>query len=1823
MRRIIPLLFLIFVTCVVSNAQVTRLQARDAEWKSYQLPKTNFARQTSPEKEFIFRVPADWKQQGEELIFEGPHTATLRVFVEKVPDGYPLQDFFGTMLQTVKDTPGAAETVVTRKTQLQDLEARELFIELTDNEGEIFRSTSWVTVAGPLAIAFNLKVPVAHAAEVEPFFKAVVQSVIFVRSDHIRFNVLRTTTVKTSAPGPIHEVENIVASLNEAHTDREAAITRLASLFSSHPDVTIDLLLDRRPLVRWAAVQALAKTNNSAFAPFLWETLGDREPLVAEAAARAVASAPDVVAKTFEHSMSGFDTNVIARVWAFMPRDKRIELLQRIFSKTAAPRTPPPPVEPRKKKPGVNVTVTELTAVRPGFVIVGSPVDIATDPNVQIGALTLLTSISPEEFKLPLARVTEAKYDPMIAVALQVGIERGEALPLDALVKLVASSNEQVSKLAIQSLAFSAGVADIPRIEALISKDGSKKVKDDELKLTVKKIRFRNELSAAKTPAQSREIIAKAMSDFSLANFAWRYDCENSISGCTPQTAVKRDLTVKPFGENLFPQKVQHFTAIPKPGEAVQKFYETLHGLQMDSPRAQSNLVIMMGAIREQLGQQLGAPLEATSLIEYTGINPETPITLAAWTAAGAPDSVGSARRKAIVLRVKDRARFERAVERFQKDTGDFTNLTDTIAVSTRAIAALPAFLPFTAQGILAYDPSKAASKLPLLTYSFVTDKEWNGLPIKTIEHRWINSSWEIESAATYIAFIGDTVLLTPDILTIRDLLSNVNSETHLADNAEFRKTIESRGEVVYFSDLGPALAQFSAALNEPVYDANESGALNISGSSWENSHHFVFEESDWVKSLVAFHPKELSAPRDLLPASTIGYLLMKVDMVEYWARYSKTILPAQAESMANFWAADFKQEVFPELGPECGFALLELPDLTTFTGGAWAGFCKLKSNKLAEALTAGKLLRNVGPTTDIAEVKALDMSFFVAVRKGFLVVSNSSKALAAFDGKSNLASARDYSRTVEKVPNGIIAFGGYNLEASVAAASKTTVEGYQQEVANILFSAASAFHSQNFYATATAGTVTAHSSVAMDREGRYPVADLSYLPRGTNITFMTLEPTGVPITDQKRLSSMTVRVRAKTSGPIDNIKNDIKTDDQTVEQKTANELLLTIGARRSTVEKSVELPVKDPALEQFLKATREFASDNEQVKAKAAEIAGKDKDAWSVARKLADWTHENLEWKLVASAGAATTLATREADCTEFSQLFIAMARSLGLPARMVEGIAYSGSSFGGHAWVEVWIGKWVELDPTWGTHFVDATHIRSSSNAIITSAALNMIEMEVLETKRTAAEFQKSPRALAEHLTKAIPSGNSSELEGALDLTTLTDEFMGAGTWSKMNEREREQMSSAYRRLVNEIVEDYGDWSFAKMHLVHLEEKGDRAEALCLLGYTELLLRLQLVRRNDIWYLAEVIQGDDSYYVAAETLRPTIETIEKTRAGQKPPPLALSEFVRAMLLVQSNSPKAIPLIDGLLKNKPKDQALRYLKATALLRQENGKTDGVNLLKELSDEKFAPGVFRLARQFSMADDKAVSQQAIPLYEHYTQLEPHDPRGFSELAEMYEQTNEVVKAEAALRKVIELNPANTDNYESLIEFLISRDRHNEIKPWLDVADKHADKDDDIFASILQTLVFEEDLQNAEAFATSEQVRLKKSFLGNLTLGRIYLRTERYPAAIRQFEAAAQLDPKSAVPYTDIAITHRKQARWAAALKSAQKAIDLDHEYSEGYYQRACALARLGKIKEAMASLVKAVALDSEQVDYMVDEEDLKPLASLPEFKKLIPEPVKQ
>jgi tetratricopeptide (TPR) repeat protein len=568
-------------------------------------------------------------------------------------------------------------------------------------------------------------------------------------------------------------------------------------------------------------------------------------------------------------------------------------------------------------------------------------------------------------------------------------------------------------------------------------------------------------------------------------------------------------------------------------------------------------------------------------------------------------------------------------------------------------------------------------------------------------------------------------------------------------------------------------------------------------------------------------------------------------------------------------------------------------------------------------------------------------------------------------------------------------------------------------------------------------------------------------------------------------------------------------------------------------------------------------------------------------------------------------------------------MARSLGLPARIVSGLAYSGDTFGGHAWVEVWAGRWIELDPTWGTHFVDATHIRDSSSALVTSAALNLIDFEVLEARRTVEDFQKSPKALAEHLLKAIPSGNRSDLEAVVDAATLTDEFMGAGAWAKLSEAERDQMSSAYRRVLSTII-DYSRISQAKptMRLIHLEEKGHVAEAICWLGPSDLLIKLRLVRNNDLWYLVEVWQTDSHLHSVAETIRPTVISIESARAGKRIP-VRQTEYSRVLTLVHNDAAKAVAAADEALKAKPNDQGLRLLKAIALSQLENKEAEAIILLRELSKENFAPALYRLAYSLNISDDENEKKEAITFYEQYIRLEPYDPRGLHELAVAYDGANDFVKAESTYRKFLDLDPVNSTGYSDLVTFLVMRNRIGETGPVLDAADKNVGPDEDVFGAVMTDLADLDDSGYAIKFAAGQPERMKTSSDANLALGRMHTYSGKYALALPFLQTAIQLDKEWDEPYLVMALLHRKQLRFAAALKAADRAIKLDGEDSDGHYERACALARLGRIKEAMSSLEKAVELLPERAEWMADEKDLKPLANLPAFKKLLPPPEKQ
>ena len=157
-------------------------------------------------------------------------------------------------------------------------------------------------------------------------------------------------------------------------------------------------------------------------------------------------------------------------------------------------------------------------------------------------------------------------------------------------------------------------------------------------------------------------------------------------------------------------------------------------------------------------------------------------------------------------------------------------------------------------------------------------------------------------------------------------------------------------------------------------------------------------------------------------------------------------------------------------------------------------------------------------------------------------------------------------------------------------------------------------------------------------------------------------------------------------------------------------------------INKKVPFPIKSYPVDvyRYTKPTA-MIDTNEGIKELAASLAEGEDDLYNVLFRLAVWTNQNIEYDLSSVAANAVepsswVLKNRRGVCDELTNLFISMARSLGIPARFVTGISYTNSPefknhWGLHGWAEVYFQGfgWVPFDPTYGQPgFVDAGHIK-----------------------------------------------------------------------------------------------------------------------------------------------------------------------------------------------------------------------------------------------------------------------------------------------------------------------------------------------------------------------------------------------------------------------------------------------------------------------------------------------------------------------------------
>lgn len=139
------------------------------------------------------------------------------------------------------------------------------------------------------------------------------------------------------------------------------------------------------------------------------------------------------------------------------------------------------------------------------------------------------------------------------------------------------------------------------------------------------------------------------------------------------------------------------------------------------------------------------------------------------------------------------------------------------------------------------------------------------------------------------------------------------------------------------------------------------------------------------------------------------------------------------------------------------------------------------------------------------------------------------------------------------------------------------------------------------------------------------------------------------------------------------------------------------------------------------LKAEPFLEVNHREIVALAQRLAAGSKDPRVIAERINQWVYDSVKKEVtVGIPSALLVLQTRRGDCNEHTQLYVALARAAGVPARIVAGLAYVDGKFYYHAWPEVLLRRWVAVDPTFGQFPADAAHLRFVSGGLARQAEL-----------------------------------------------------------------------------------------------------------------------------------------------------------------------------------------------------------------------------------------------------------------------------------------------------------------------------------------------------------------------------------------------------------------------------------------------------------------------------------------------------------------------
>jgi len=198
----------------------------------------------------------------------------------------------------------------------------------------------------------------------------------------------------------------------------------------------------------------------------------------------------------------------------------------------------------------------------------------------------------------------------------------------------------------------------------------------------------------------------------------------------------------------------------------------------------------------------------------------------------------------------------------------------------------------------------------------------------------------------------------------------------------------------------------------------------------------------------------------------------------------------------------------------------------------------------------------------------------------------------------------------------------------------------------------------------------------------------------------------------------------------------DVPADELTGAGQTADGNVIEIVDPRS-----LQPGPRDVNVERYLKPEPLIESDAPEIRAEAEQAVRGATDDRGRAERLTRYVNGLLDKKpTVSLPSAREVLRTKVGDCNEHTALFVAMSRSIGMPARIAVGLVFMHGAFYYHAWPEIYIteggrGFWLPVDPTLNQYPADATHLRLTRGGLDKQAVvlplIGRLKMTVLDVE------------------------------------------------------------------------------------------------------------------------------------------------------------------------------------------------------------------------------------------------------------------------------------------------------------------------------------------------------------------------------------------------------------------------------------------------------------------------------------------------------------